>query len=162
MVLELLKSDRDAVEIARAHDPYPTTVSRWKRTFLENGAAVFSKDATLLTDLHAGIRPNRDVRDPAAAPFLRHLQAAYSWTPTDFLRFDVARTKTSITTKLRTNAFYIQSPSLLNAFLLQTRNPAAHVCAAAGMLGHVVLALGLSLAHRRTSSDPDRILGKLR
>jgi len=49
VVLEVLKGDRDAVEIARAHDLHPTTVSRWKREFLENGPAVFGKDTTLLT-----------------------------------------------------------------------------------------------------------------
>ena len=49
VVLEVLKGDRDAVEIARVHDLHPTTVSRWKREFLENGAAVFGKDTTLLT-----------------------------------------------------------------------------------------------------------------
>ena len=38
VVLEVLKGDRDAVEIARAYDLHPTTVSRWKREFLENGA----------------------------------------------------------------------------------------------------------------------------
>jgi transposase-like protein len=47
VVLEVLKGDRDAVEIARAHDLHPTTVARWKREFLENGAAVFGKDTTL-------------------------------------------------------------------------------------------------------------------
>jgi transposase-like protein len=48
VVLEVLKGDRDAVEIARAHGLHPTTVSRWKREFLENGPAVFGKDSTLL------------------------------------------------------------------------------------------------------------------
>jgi transposase len=48
VVLEVLKGDRDSVEIARAHDLHPTTVSRWKREFLENGPAVFGKDSTLL------------------------------------------------------------------------------------------------------------------
>jgi len=47
VVLEVLKGDRDAVEVARAHDLHPTTVSRWKREFLENGPAVFGKDSTL-------------------------------------------------------------------------------------------------------------------
>jgi transposase-like protein len=47
VVLEVLKGDRDAVEIARAHDLHPMTVSRWKREFLENGPAVFGKDTTL-------------------------------------------------------------------------------------------------------------------
>jgi len=47
VVLEVLKGDRDAVEIARAYDLHPTTVARWKRQFLENGAAVFGKDAAV-------------------------------------------------------------------------------------------------------------------
>ena len=46
VVLEVLKADRDALEIARAHDLHPTTVARWKREFLENGSAVFGKDTT--------------------------------------------------------------------------------------------------------------------
>ena len=60
VVLEVLKGDRDAVKIARAHDLHPTTVSRWKREFLENGAAVFGKDTT------AGLR-EEDQGDGAAA-----------------------------------------------------------------------------------------------
>ena len=47
VVLEVLKGDRDAVEIARAHDLHPTTVARWKREFLKNGAAVFGKDTAV-------------------------------------------------------------------------------------------------------------------
>ena len=47
VVFEVLKGDRDAVEISRAHDLHPTTVARWKREFLEDGAAVFGKDTTL-------------------------------------------------------------------------------------------------------------------
>ena len=47
VVLEVLKGNRDAVEIARAYDLHPTTVSRWKREFLENGAEVFGKDSTV-------------------------------------------------------------------------------------------------------------------
>ena len=40
VVLKVLKEDRDAVEIARAHDLRPTTVARWKREFPENIACV--------------------------------------------------------------------------------------------------------------------------
>lgn len=47
VVLEVLKGDRDAVEIARAYDLHPTTVARWKREFLENGAEVFGKSSTV-------------------------------------------------------------------------------------------------------------------
>jgi len=44
VVLEVVKGDRDAVEIARAHDLHPVTVAHWKKEFLENGPAVFGKD----------------------------------------------------------------------------------------------------------------------
>jgi transposase len=47
VVLEVLGGDRDAVVIARAHDLHPTTVSRWKRKFLENEPEVFGKGTTL-------------------------------------------------------------------------------------------------------------------
>jgi len=47
VVLEVLKGDRDAVEIARAYDLHPTTVACWKREFLENGAEVFGKNSTV-------------------------------------------------------------------------------------------------------------------
>ena len=47
VVLEVLKEDRDALEIARVHDLPPTTVARWKREFLENGLASVGKDTTL-------------------------------------------------------------------------------------------------------------------
>jgi transposase-like protein len=48
VVLEVLKGDREAVEIARAHNLHPTTVARWKKEFLENGAEVFGKDRTVM------------------------------------------------------------------------------------------------------------------
>ncbi len=47
VVVEVLKGDRDAVEIARAYVLHPTTVARWKREFLENGAEVFGKNSTV-------------------------------------------------------------------------------------------------------------------
>jgi len=47
VVLEVLKGDRDAVEIAHVYDLHPTTVARWKREFLENGAEVFGKNGTV-------------------------------------------------------------------------------------------------------------------
>lgn len=47
MILEVLKGDRDSVEIARAYDLYPTTVSRWKREFLDKEREVFGKDRTV-------------------------------------------------------------------------------------------------------------------
>ncbi len=47
VVLEVLKGDRDSVEIARAYNLHPTTVSRWKREFLDKGPEVFGKDRTV-------------------------------------------------------------------------------------------------------------------
>jgi len=47
VVLEVLKGDREAVEIARAYNIHPTSVSRWKQEFLDNGAEVFGKDTTV-------------------------------------------------------------------------------------------------------------------
>ena len=47
VVLEVLKGDREAVEIARAYNLHPTTVARWKKEFLEKGAEVFGKDGTV-------------------------------------------------------------------------------------------------------------------
>lgn len=35
------------MEIARAYDLHPTTVSRWKGEFLEKGPEVFGKDRTV-------------------------------------------------------------------------------------------------------------------
>ena len=47
VVLEVLKRDREATEIARAYNIHPVTVSRWKQEFLEKGAEVFGKDTTV-------------------------------------------------------------------------------------------------------------------
>jgi len=47
VVLEVLKGDQDAAEIAGAHDLHPTAVSRWKREFLENGPEVFGRSGTV-------------------------------------------------------------------------------------------------------------------
>ncbi len=47
VVLEVLKGDRDSVEIARAYELHPTTVSRWKHEFLKKGPEVFGKDRTV-------------------------------------------------------------------------------------------------------------------
>ncbi len=38
VVLEVLKGDREATEIARAYNIHPVTLSRWKQEFLEKGA----------------------------------------------------------------------------------------------------------------------------
>lgn len=47
VVLEVLKGDREATEVARAYNIHPVTVSRWKQEFLESGAEVFGKDRTV-------------------------------------------------------------------------------------------------------------------
>lgn len=47
VVLELLKGDREATEIARVYNIHPVSVSRWKQEFLEKGAEVFGKDTTV-------------------------------------------------------------------------------------------------------------------
>ena len=47
VVLEMLKGDREATEIARAYNIHPVTLSRWKQEFLEKGAEVFGKDTTV-------------------------------------------------------------------------------------------------------------------
>jgi len=48
VVVEVLKGDRDAVEIARAYDLNPRTVAHWKREFLKNGAKAFGKNSTVV------------------------------------------------------------------------------------------------------------------
>lgn len=47
VVLEVLQGDREAVEIGRAYNIHPTSVSRWKQEFLEKGPEVFGKDKTV-------------------------------------------------------------------------------------------------------------------
>ena len=47
VVLEVLKGDREATEIARAYNFHPVTVSRWKQEFLEKGPEIFGKDTTV-------------------------------------------------------------------------------------------------------------------
>ncbi len=46
-MLEALKGDRKEVEIARAYGIHPTTISNWKREFLEKGPELFGKDKTV-------------------------------------------------------------------------------------------------------------------
>jgi len=48
VVLEALKGDRKEVEIARAYGIHPTTISNWKREFLEKGPELFGKDKTVV------------------------------------------------------------------------------------------------------------------
>ncbi|GAG25034.1 unnamed protein product, partial [marine sediment metagenome] len=47
VVLEILKGDKEAVEIARAYGISPGTVSCWKQQFLNKGPELFGKDTTL-------------------------------------------------------------------------------------------------------------------
>jgi transposase-like protein len=44
LVLELLQAERSEVEIGRAYGVHHTTISKWKRQFLENGAEVFGSN----------------------------------------------------------------------------------------------------------------------
>jgi transposase-like protein len=41
LVLEVLRGERSEVEIGRLYGVHHTTLSKWKRHFLENGAEVF-------------------------------------------------------------------------------------------------------------------------
>ena len=41
LVLEVLHGERSEVEVGRAYGVHHTTISKWKRQFLENGAEVF-------------------------------------------------------------------------------------------------------------------------
>lgn len=41
LVLEVLQGERSEVEIGRIYGVHHTTISKWKRQFLENGAEVF-------------------------------------------------------------------------------------------------------------------------
>ena len=43
VVLEVLKGDREATEIARAYNIDPVAVSRWKQEFLEKGSEVLGE-----------------------------------------------------------------------------------------------------------------------
>jgi transposase len=42
LVLEVLQGERSEVEVGRAYGVHHTTISKWKRQFLEHGAEVFS------------------------------------------------------------------------------------------------------------------------
>lgn len=46
-VMELLKGEKTATEVARAWGAHPTSVSGWKRDFLAKGPEVFSQENTL-------------------------------------------------------------------------------------------------------------------
>jgi len=58
-VLEVLKGDREATEIARVYNIHPVTVSRWKQEFLEKGGEVFGKDTTVAQYEKKGVRKTR-------------------------------------------------------------------------------------------------------
>ena len=47
VVLEALKGDRKNVEIARAYDVHPTTLSNWKSEFMDKGPEVFGGNDTV-------------------------------------------------------------------------------------------------------------------
>jgi transposase len=44
LVLEVLQGERSEVEIGRAYGVHHTTISKWKRHFLEHGAEVFGSN----------------------------------------------------------------------------------------------------------------------
>ncbi|MEX2400283.1 MAG: transposase [Rhodothermales bacterium] len=44
VVLEALQGERTNAEMARAYDVHPVTLSKWKKTFQEEGAKVFGGD----------------------------------------------------------------------------------------------------------------------
>jgi transposase-like protein len=49
VVLELLKGDREATEIARVYNIHPVSVSRWKQEFLEKGAESSGKEVRTMS-----------------------------------------------------------------------------------------------------------------
>ena len=44
IVLEVLQGERSEVEVGRIYGVHHTTISKWKRQFLEHGAEVFSSN----------------------------------------------------------------------------------------------------------------------
>ena len=44
VVLELLKGDKTPGQVARAYNVHPNSAGLWKRTFLEKGPEIFSRD----------------------------------------------------------------------------------------------------------------------
>lgn len=53
VVLETLKQDRSATEIARVFGVHPVTLTNWKKKFLEQGPELFSgKEAVLEYEKH--------------------------------------------------------------------------------------------------------------
>jgi len=47
VVLELLKDNKTPGQVARAYNVHPNSASLWKRTFLEKGPEIFSKDGDI-------------------------------------------------------------------------------------------------------------------
>ena len=46
-MLEVLQGERSEVELARIYGVHHTTISKWKRQFLDHGAEVFSSNEVL-------------------------------------------------------------------------------------------------------------------
>jgi transposase len=44
LVLEVLQGERSEVELSRIYGVHHTTISKWKRQFLDHGAEVFSSN----------------------------------------------------------------------------------------------------------------------
>ena len=47
VVLELLKGNKTPSQVARAYNVHPNSAGLWKRTFLEKGPEIFSRDGDI-------------------------------------------------------------------------------------------------------------------
>lgn len=47
VVLELLTGDKTNAQVARAYEVHPNSVSTWKKTLLEKGPEIFTRDGTV-------------------------------------------------------------------------------------------------------------------
>ena len=47
VVLELLKGDKTPSQVARAYNVHPNSAGLWKRTFIEKGPEIFSRDGDI-------------------------------------------------------------------------------------------------------------------
>ena len=47
IVLELLQGQKTAGQVAKAYGVHPNSASGWKRTLLEKGPEIFSRDSTV-------------------------------------------------------------------------------------------------------------------
>jgi transposase-like protein len=47
VVLELLQGDKTPSQVARAYNVHPNSAGLWKRTFLQKGPEIFTKDGVV-------------------------------------------------------------------------------------------------------------------